>query len=338
MFSFSHLLKKIGINNCICGKPEQLRGLYLNGLKEIKAVKTQPDLIVTLDFNEAKRIPKLFKKIFQKNKPGNVVGLDHHLKTNSILGSFYIDDTARSCSGIVYRFAEALNIKLSKPAYESIYCGMLSDYQKHELISIKNGQLIKNPKLYDDKNSLEVLEKVEKEAGEDSKIKVLKHLDIMNNLSDREKTFNTKLFSSINTTPNGKLAYVVIDPHDKQWRELGMDNDRNSLILRNLRIALLNSGEKDSPFTLGQKELFKNTKASMIFYRTSPNKHGLFQMSIHSKDGYAQNLINYIKTNIDPNLEAGGHKDRAGGRVRSLGKTEIEKFINYFLTAAEKVD
>lgn len=338
VYSFSHLLKKLGINNSMCGKPEQLRWLYLKGLKDIKAVKTQPDLIVTLDFNDAKRIPKLFKNIFKGNKPGNIIGLDHHQKTNSLDGDFYIDDTARSCCGIIYRFAEALKVKLNPTSYESMYCGMLSDYQKHELINIKNGHLIKNPKLFNDKNSLEVLEGVEKEVNEASRIKVLKHLDIMNSLTDKEKTFNAELFSSIKTTPNGKLAYVVIDPNDKHWRELGMDNDRNSLILRSLRIALLNSAEEGSPFNAEQKELFKNVKASMIFYRTSPKKHGLYQMSIHSKDGHAQNLIDYIKTNIDPNLEAGGHKDRAGGRVHSLSKVETNKFINYFLTAAENLD
>lgn len=335
---FSHLLKKLGIKNYICARKEQIRGLYLSNSKEIKKGTKQPDLIVTLDFNDIRRIPKLFKKTFEKNKPGNIVGLDHHLKTDTLKGDFYIDDTAHSCCGIVFRFAEALGVKLGKKDFKSLYCGMLSDYQKSKLIKIENGQIIKMPALFEDKNSLEVLGKVEKQLNNKAKAKVLKHLDIMANLNKNEKDFMAKLFSMVEVTPNGKLAYAIIDPHDKQWAEIGMDNDRTSAIIRDLRLRLLNGIEKDKMFTQKQKENSKNLKAAMVFYRTSGKTHGCYQMSIHSKDGYAQKLLKYIKANINPNLEGDGHEDRAGGRIHSIVNSEINKFINSFLEAAKNID
>lgn len=339
--TFSDILDILGIKNYIYSRKEQVRGLLLEKSKKIKKISKQPDLIVVLDFNDERRIPKLFKNIFEKNKPGNIIGLDHHKEAkNKLQGDFYIDDTAKSCCGIVFRFAEALGLekKLSKKDYRNLYCGMLSDYQKSSLIKIDNEKLIKNPALYEDKNSLEVLEKVEKQVSEKNKNKIYKHLDIISNLNSEERKFRKKVFSEINVTPNGKLAYVVIDPKDKQWRGLGMDNTRNSIILSDLRVRLMNGVENDKLFTPEQKESFKKIKAAMIFYRTSPKKHGCYQMSIHSKEGYTQKILNYIRANISPNLEAGGHENRAGGRVRSMKKEDINNFINSFLEAAEKVD
>lgn len=336
--TFQSILKKLGIKTYIYSRKEQVRGLFLENSKKIKKITKQPDLIITLDFNDERRIPKLFSDIFKNNKPGNIIGIDHHKDTKTMQGNFYIDDTAKSCCGIVFRFAEALGVKLGKKDYKNLYCGMLSDYQKSSLIKFENGKLIKTPRLLEDANSLEVLEKVEKQVSEENKIKIYKHLDILSNLTPKEKKFREKLSSMVRTSPNGKLAYVAIDPNDKKWRELGMDNDRTSAIIRELRLRLVHGVENDNLFTPEQKEKLKNVKAAMVFYRTSPKSHGTYQMSIHSKEGFTQKILNYIKTNINPKFEGDGHEDRAGGRIRTMDRAEIVKFINSFIEAAQKVE
>lgn len=331
----SQLLKAMGVDNYVCAKNEQLKGLFLSRSKEIYKGDKQPDLIVTLDFNDIKRVPKLYKDVFEKNK-GNIIGLDHHLRTDTMKGDFYIDETAKSCSGIVFRFAEALGVKLRKRDYRGLYCGMLSDYQKSKLIKFEDGQLIKMPELYEDKNSLEVLEKVEKLINNKDKAKVFKYLDIMSNLTPKEMAFRDKLPSMVQVSPNGKLAYVAIDPKDKQWAGIGMDNDRTSAILRDLRLKMLDNSKSDI-FNQKQKQMLKNAKAAIIFYRTSSKSHGCYQMSLHSKDSYAEKIIKYIKTNLDPELEAGGHENRAGGRVHSVSRQDANQFVNLFIQAAEKI-
>lgn len=328
-------LKKNGKQVSICVNYKKTKGLYSRPLKkEIKKNSKPSDLTLIFDFNGRSKVPKSFIDTFKKTKPKNRWVFDHHTRTDETFdGNLYIDDTAKSTCGIVFRFFEALGEKINKKSLKKLYCGMLSDYQKSGLVDIKNSKLIKLSALDLDKNSKEVLEKVEAQLSEKAKTKIYKHLDVLSNLSDKEKEFQKRLFKETKTTPKGNLAYIVLEPNDKDWLNLGMKNARTTILMRNWRLNTLNYKGNDK-LTAQQKEELKNLKGAMIFYRAG----GVYQMSIHSKDNYAERLTNYIRKNINPDLKAYGHPERQGGRIFSLQKDDVEKFINGFLNAADEVD
>lgn len=313
---FAHWLKKYKKNISVCIKPEDTKNLFFIPSKyKIKKSSKNPDMALVVDFNGKERIPEQFKNML----PENIVGFDHHQDMQYPLnGTFYKDPSAKSCSSIIYRFFESLGKKLSTNDLKSLYCGMISDFEKSKLIALKDSKLIKLPELDVDKNSKEVLEKIESQLSSKDKDQIYKHLDIISNLTKKEKALQKRLQSDIKYTPNGKFAYVVIPPQDKQWKNLGMDTPRTSAILKNLRIETLNN----TPSIQGV----------MVFY----SANDCYKMSIHSRKDYAQKLRYYIMQNLNPNLIAGGHANRAGGHT-SLKKTDIHKFIADFLTAAEKV-
>ncbi len=329
----NNYLKKSGIKTSFCVYGPKLKGLFLgHGKFNIKKDQKPSDLTIILDFISESKISKSFVNIYNESK--NIIGFDHHQKTHDKLkGLFYNDDSAYSCCGIIYRFFESLGEKLSKSDLKSLYCGVLSDYQKSKLITFDNFKLVKLPALNTDKNSKEVLEKIESQLSEKQRNKIYTHLDVLSKLTPEEKSFKENLYSKVKVTPNAKLAYVIIDPDDKEWISLGMKNTKTSPILRNLRLKLLNGVQNDNIFTPEQKEQFKNLKGAIVFYRAG----NVYQMSLHTKNQYATDLIEYIKKNLNPDLVAGGHPDRAGGRIFSLDKNEINTFINNFLIAAEKL-
>lgn len=328
-------LKKNGKKISVCVNYNKTKGLYARPLKkEIKKGSKPSDLTLIFDFNGKSKVPKSFMDVFEKTKSENIFGFDHHTKTKETFdGNLYIDDTAKSTCGIVFRFFEALGEKISKKSLKNLYCGMLSDYQKSGLVDIKNSKLIKLPDLDLDKNSKEVLEKIETQLSEKAKAKIYKHLDVLSHLTEKEKSFQKRLFKETKVTPKGNLAYVVLEPNDKDWLKLGMKNARTTILLRNWRLNAINNKTNDI-FRPQQKEELKNLKGAIIFYRSG----GAYQMSTHSKDNYAERLTNYVIKNINPDLQLYGHPTRRGGRILSLQKDEVEKFINGFLDSADKVD
>lgn len=304
------------------------------------------DLTFIVDFNAQERIPSSFRHIFYQNPREKIIGLDHHTQAQDYVnGNIYCDPTARSCCGIVYRFLEsiAMDDKISKKNLQRLYCGMLSDYTKAELITVGNNKLKKLETLNADANSKYVLEKIEAQLSEEQKAEVYRHLDVMSNLTQAEKAFRRQLISGIKTSPNGKLAYVEIDPHDKYWTKLGMDSYRTSTILRDLRVRLIEGVQHDNLFTDKQKEQLKNIEGAIIFYRVQRSKGDLYQMSLHTKGNYATRLITearklwYAKT-ATTHFEAGGHDNRAGGRISSYTQEDADKYVKCFVDAAENLD
>lgn len=313
----------------ICVNWIKTKGLFYRPPKRYLKKNSEPaDLIFILDFNSKAKIPKTYLDTFNKTKPENIIGLDHHEQRNdAIKGDIYIDKTAKSACGVVYRFFEGLGEKLPRKDLESLYCGMLSDYEKSKLIEIKNGNLIKLPALDDDKNSKEILEKIESQLSKRSKTKVYKNLDVLSNLTLKEKFFRKKLFSDIKFLPNKQWAYIIIEPDDKKWISLGMKNTRTSQILKDLCSNTLNDNINNEFLSKTQKEQLKNIKGIIIFYRSE----GAYQLSAKSKDDSAIKLINTLGI-------GGGKPNRAGGRILSIEKNDVNNFINKALNAAETLN
>lgn len=335
-------LKKKGKDVSICTNPKDLKGLFFKRAKNYK-INSNPkstDLAVILDFNSVTRISKDFaKKLFKSKK---IIGLDHHnIVDDSLNRHLYVDGSASSCSGIVYRFFEGIGRKLKKTDLENLYCGMLDDYKKSKLIEIKTTKsgikITKTPVFFKDENSKEVFERVERQLGSKRKNKVHTHFNILNNLTVKEKAFRENNFSKVEVTPNGKLAYLIINPHDKEWASLGMDNKRTSEIIGELRSKLISNSAQDKSIPAELRNKLKNVEGAIIFYRTSSSPKSEYRMSITSKGDYAQRLINYVRNNINPNLVAGGHPNRSGGRIPTFKKEDVRDFISNFLTAAERL-
>lgn len=336
-------LKKLGKKVSFCYNPEDTKGLFINyfeRLKLKKAGKNPSDLTFSLDYNAKERIPQGYKNTVLAQKPEKRTGLDHHdILPSTIDSDMFIDSKAHSTCGMVYRLLqEGMGVKLSQRDLQHLYCGVLSDYNKSKLIAIdtstKVPSVIKRPLLDEHPLSKEVLEKIETSLSQRRKDKVHKHLNVLSNLNHEEKTFRKEIYSQIKTGNNGKLAYVVIEPDDPKWAKVGMDNPKTSAILGDLRARVLSNDPKDAYLSNAQKENMKNVQGVIAFYRVAPNTE-VYQMSITTKDDYASRLIGHIKKNIDPDLAAGGHPDRAGGRVFSLEPLKINRFISAFVQAAE---
>lgn len=307
------------------------RGLKYLGFskKTVHIEYARPNNLISFDHGSTERFPKVFARALEEIPPEDRVVVDHHkLSKDTAIkcGYSYIDTTAKSCCAIMYRLVEALGEKLNKNDLRDLYAGMLSDYEKSELVKFKNSKLIKQPALDKDKNAKEVLEKVEAQLSQKDRDKIYKHLDILSNLTPREQALRTKLLSQVQVTPNGKLAYIIIPLGDKNWSSMGMDTIRNSDILRDVRLTILNSPKKD--------EKLKNIEGVMIFYREKPSTDSLYKMSIHSINNYAQRLTDRVKATTDLKT-TGGHEDRAGGRIFSVQPDDVQEFINHFLQASQ---
>lgn len=344
MKTFAGWLKRHGKQVSVCINPKETKDLYFKPEKYTIKTGSQisdavlPDVALVLDFNGKSRIDKAYREEFEKCKPENVVCFDHHIPMeNPIEGNVYRDETAMSCCGIVYRFFESIGEKLTKKELKSLYCGVLSDYRKSRLVEISNNELIKFPKLDEDKNSKEILERIEKQLDKKDKVQIYRHLDILSNLTKEEKALKKYLYSKVEVTKNGKLAYVVLDPEDEAWRSVGMDGTRTSTIIRELREKLV-SDKTNKNFSPEQQKKIKDVKGAIVFYRKKDTTDSTYQMSFTAKGNYAQKIVDYIRENINPNLEEGGHPNRRGGKIYSIAQNEVNAFVNSFLTAAEKVD
>lgn len=328
----------------ICVDKNEVRGLFFNRSEyKIGNLKILNPLSLILDFNAKAKTPKKQLEIFAKLQANSIIGIDHHLKTtDTINGDFYIDDTAKSNCAVIFRFFEAIEEKLTKKDIKSLYCGILSDFQKFKLIKFENSQnkfrLVKTDKLFQDKNSLDIFENIESKLNLKDKQQIQKNLNVLLKLNSHEKLLQKFIFENIKVTPNKKLAYVIIEPENKLWKNIYYDNTRSSAILRDVRSRLMNGITKDPDLTDIQKEELKDIKGVIEFYRVSASLDSPFQMSMSTKNDYAIQLIEHIKSSINPDLMAGGHANRAGGRIHSIKKEDVEKFINDFIRASEEID
>lgn len=338
---FERRLRKYGKKVILFLEKNEVSGLNIKPKKyTISKEKTKqiPDKLIILDFNSEERLPKdtgIYYVLSHIN-PEDIFGLDHHSKTEHLISpNIYVDDTSYSCCGVGWNFFKALGEKLKKKDVKDFSYGMLSDLQKSKMVKFEDSKIIKMPALDVQQEEKQVLEEIESRLSKKNRTKVYEGLDILSNLTKDEKAFRKRLFSEVQVAPNGKLAYVIIPPDDKQWKTLGMHNTRNSAVLRDLRTRLTNGVQEDSAFTEEQKANFKDLQAAIIFYKAGND----YQMSIHSKNEYAQKLKEYVDNLITDKKfeELGGHPDRMGGRVHSLKKKDAENFIKKFLIANEEV-
>lgn len=338
------LFQKFGKNVNVCVNKLKTKALYYSP-KDIKKDLNPADATFVLDFNSFSKVPTSFKNLFKTVKSETIFGFDHHPKSaDSFAGNVYIDESAKSCSSVIFRLLEGLGGKFSKRDLKNIYCGMLSDFQKSKLVKIENGKLIKTEYLEKDKNSKEILEKVEAKLNDKDKARIISHLDVMSNLKPLEKKFLKRIFSEIQVSQNGKFAYLAIDPQDKDWLALGQDNFRTSEFLRYLRLKLINNVQASELFTAEQKAKMKDLKGAVVFYRAG----SVYQYSVHTKpDGFDARELRLIakpkfeaySKEKDSNLEieGGGHVGRAGGRIHSIEKEDVNQFVKSFMDAFEKI-
>lgn len=339
------LLKKYGKEVYVCVNKKKTKELFFSPTN-IKKDSNPSQGTLTLDFNGYSKVPTSFKELFRKTDSKNIFGFDHHLPNeDTFKGNLYIDISAKSCSGVIFRLFEGLGEKLHKKDLKNLYCGMLSDYQKSKLVKIEKGKLIKTEYLDADKNSKEILDKLEKKLSEKDKTQIINHLDVLANLSPIEKQFMKRIFSEVEVTKNGKMAYLVIDAEDADWKALGMDNFRTSEILRYLRLKLINNVQASEKFTSEQKLKMQNLQGAAIFYRAE----SVYQISMHSKpDGVEctelleQAMKNFSKYAQEKGstlkIDGGGHPHRAGGRMHSLEKEDVKQFVKSFMDAFDKID
>ncbi len=342
----AYLARKMGIKPYICIEPHEMKPLLFNPYKNsvLKRKDSAPsDIALILDHNGWDKIPLKFTDLVKKTKTKIVI--DHHpLTEKSFKNAYsYIDTTAKACRAIIYRFFEAFGKEVDNFIAKNLALGLLSDYEKSKLITFKKSKLIKLPALESDKNWDEILEKIKLKLLPEDETKICKHLDVISNLTPKEKAFRTELFSKIKVTDNGKLAYVIINPNDVKWKAVGRDNYRTSTILGDLRLRLINGALEDEMFTRQQKDKFKKLKGAVVFYPAGE----AYQLSIHSKDnGYAAKWLEFAKKAFKeyysghPKFEffGGGHPNRGGGRIFSHDKTETENIIKSILEAAERVN
>lgn len=331
----THMLKSQGIKAKVCAKSEQLNTLFLSKHPDVhKKLRKNPNLFITVDFNDVLKIPKLLRQMFETKgqkiseyesgtfKGTNIIGIDHHIQTNRLEGDFLIDDSAKSCCGILVRLADAIGFNIGREDAKIAYCGMLSDYRKGGLVIVEDGKLIKNDALFQNKNALEVLNKVEKKLKPEDKKEVYKYLDALSRLKPKEKAFFKKLEKEMKISPNGKFAYTAIHPQDPQWAEIGMDTDASSFFMREFRMNTLSK--------------FPQLQNVAVFYRTSPKPHGVYRISIHSKNGSAEKLITTAEK-LSGTKIGGGHPERGGGKIDSIASDKTQDFVNYFIQAAQEL-
>ena len=336
---FGNWLIENGKSVNFCVPRNEVKDLYFDTRKyNLKKSEIPADRAVVVDFNAQERLSDSFKNLFAQNKPENIIGYDHHTKGEAPLnGNFYVDDSAKSCCGVLTRFFEGLDRKLNKSDTKSLYCGMVSDYKKSGLLKITKENnaynVQKTEKLLNDKNSLEVFNKLDKQLSLEEKNNIYKHLDPLSRLTQNEKLLRKRLFRDIKVTPNGKMAYIVIPPKDKLWQKVGMDTPATSEILKDLRVRVSENPSNVDFLSSGQKKDMKNVDTVIAFYRKS-GSFDEYRMSIHSKSNSALKLIDNAKIS-NSQITAGGHPDRAGGKIDSIAENDVRNFVNALVKASD---
>ncbi len=346
-------------NSALYGFDRQKYNIVL--MKELNDYTQTADLALCVDFSKRERLDKKASLYLNRFSDDKIVGLDHHSEGDCIIAdtkkiamsydsvkqmpdfdpvNYYVDSSSKSCSAVIYRFFEALNKKLSLEQLSSLFCGMLDDSRKFDVISWKK----KEDNTYDctlntttnvDKNTQEVFNKVNSGLKTAKKTEILEHLDILENLTVDEKLFVKKLFDGVKFSPNGKFAYFVIAPDDEDWINLGGDTNRTSTIIRDFRMRLLKNSPEDIMISNNLSEKLKNVEVAGVFYPDYDEE--VFKKSFHSKKNYVARYQNYVRENIYPELTAGGHSNRGGGRILTLDKEACEQWVGYFVEAAENV-
>lgn len=326
----------------------------------INSETEKADLATCVDFSKRERVLPNVQEYLSKYSNDKIIGFDHHSCCSDIIPStmhvtkqyqsvkdipfeepknFYVDSSSKSCSAVLYRFFNAIKEPISREQLKSMFCGMSDDMSKSECIKFANDsdqvKIVDLPKIKDDTNTKEVYYGVVSQLEENDKIDIISHLDVLATLTPEEKAFQKRLFEDAKVTENGKFAYVELPPDDEQWMLLGADNKRTSRILRDFRIRAIEH-EKDDPIINKMNDKYKNVQAAAVFY--SRPEDNVYQISIHTKEDYAKKFNDYIRKNLYPELTAGGHANRGGGRIFTLDKNACKEWVNYFKIAGENID
>ncbi len=298
------------------------------------------DLALCVDFSSPNRVSSNVLKYLQ-GYGNKIVGFDHHndnqlitknynkitesyAKTQSLpdlkAQNYYIDSSAKSNCAIISRFFDAIGHRATHEEARSLFAGMLDDTSKDGITKVsKRGKVRVSEKLNDFGNTKEVMKNVLGHMSVFDKFAVLKHFADKTKLTEKEIAFSKTLNEKTQYSKNGKFAYIEITPNDKEWADLGKDTTRCKKVLQQFRKNMLNNG---------------NIDAVAVFY---PTNTGNYKMSIQTKEDYAKQIIDNIKTTTCPELVAGGHEDRSGGSIESLDTQKCHEWVNLFVNSADKI-
>ena len=329
---------------------------------EIKKGEKPKDMVVCVDFSAKERVNSDTLN-FIKQSP-NIVCIDHHRGVNLFSKDYlvikkslenadeiihsavpcYVDSSAKSATSIIYRFLEAIDEPITNEQAYSMMFGFADDSIKRGLIKSDGikGTLSATDELKKDKNAYEIYQNLKSRLNDEQIKKIAQATDIMSNLTAEEKEFYDSLHDKLKFSNNGKIAYIEIPPDDKEWKKLGSDNSRTSTILNRFRQNVQKNDFNDTKLN--------NVEIVMAFYEAN----GDYRFSAHSKKYSLENFIDYVDLvgemtqikNIENmlngnsnsivqekgvfnfNKKAGGHPDRAGGKLEKVtDKDECHNWV-----------
>ena len=332
--AFYNYLKQEGINARIIASGGKSNYGYDTGkyniiqAKDINENTKKADVALCVDFSSKDRLNSNVYKHLQKYDSSKIVGLDHHDDKNKLHPDFnqitkvyeknqvpeleaknyYIDSSAKSNCGIIYRFFEALGKTPDKETARALYTGFYDDTAKS--------------KCELDKNSKEVKAKLSAALNLFDIAKIKKHFIDKTILTKEERNFAKKLPDRVQYSKNGKMAFVEIKNDDEEWNNLGRNTEKTAIVLGKFRKNIL---EKN-----------KNIESVAVFY---PCDDGMtYKMSILSNKDYAMKIVDYAKANYSIDIIAGGHPERCGGSIVTSNPDEQHQWVKYFVNASENID
>lgn len=302
--------------------------------KDLKDNET-PDTILCVDFSQKNRVaPNVYN--FMK-KTDKIIGLDHHMDADIVddnltltqnsnekptdkISSFYIDTTAKSATSIIYRFFEALDKEISQNTAYDLFFGLISDCCKKGLVKCdgENGTISPNKEMIQDKNAYEIYQALYNKLNPEQISDMAKKIDIMSNLSEKEKAFSDSLYKRVKYNNKGNVAYVEISPNDPTWIELGGDNSTTSTILNRFRQNFLKN--------------HNNIKAVFTFYEADNS----YRLSVHSKEKNLKKFYKFALKNVQNKpFTIGGHEDRGGGKINSTDEKVCHKWTENIISLTD---
>ena len=262
--------------------------------------------VLCVDFSRNERVNgKVLEYI--KSKKDDVLCIDHHVEPNLLSQgkSLYVDNSAVSATSILYRFFESNNEEITSDDAYRMMLGMVDDGLKNGLFICdgKEGVLAATNELKKDGNAYYVFLALYKRLTDEQIKLITKKIDIMSNLKPNEQKFNDSLYSRLQFSKNGKIAYVEIPYDDPEWKKLGGDNARTSTILNRFRQDVINNKFND--------DRLDNVDIALAFYEAA----GDYRISAHSKDPVLEEFFKYIDKKVPYfSQNSGGHETRRGGK------------------------
>lgn len=319
----------------IYAEPESLVQLTLPSDRfDLTRGIARPDLLMLVDHNGTDRMSKKTLELLKYNP--KLIIMDHHRPTQYTLPNAltYIDETSRSCCGIVYRWMRALGEKIDSRTARKLTLGAASDMRQSELIRFDRSRIVGMPALTREPEAREILEDLAIRANREDIDEIGRHLDVLGNLTPTERELQQQLFREVRTTQDGRLAYVVINPKDEQWLALGCKTERTSEILRDLCKRLMQTTANDNNFTPAQRRELARINGAAIFYPTDGGD--VYRVSLHGKQALdvLQDAKGIYKGITGQKLIGDGRPNRAGGRINTCSPQEIGHFIQSIKQAA----